>query len=115
MHTLQPHGIDVVLRGVNQQATPLCLPLAAGLRACVRSGTKNRAATVRERFSADDTAPLPYGRGSDETSHSRSKNHTGSADNVDSRSSLPAPQARVRTSTRPAGTDPGHGSTGLVP
>jgi len=43
-------------------------------RACVRSGTesKNRGATVRERFSADDTAPLPYGRGSDKTSHTRS-------------------------------------------
>jgi len=39
----------------------------------VRSGTKNRAATVRERFSTDDTAPLPYGRGSDMTSHTRSK------------------------------------------
>ena len=30
-------------------------------RACVRSGTesKNRGATVRERFSADDTDPRP--------------------------------------------------------
>gem|GEM_PF-3213862 len=39
----------------------------------MRSGTKNRATTVRERFSAEDTTPLPYGRGSDKTSHTPSK------------------------------------------
>jgi len=39
----------------------------------MRSGTRNRAATVRERFSAEDTTPLPYGRGSDKTSHTPSE------------------------------------------
>ncbi len=33
----------------------------------------NRAATVRERFSASKTGPLPYGRGSDKASHTLSK------------------------------------------
>jgi len=49
-------------------------------RACVRSGARNRAATVRERFSADDTAPLPYGRGSDKTSHTRPKKRADEED-----------------------------------